>query len=495
MKTRTTLLLSVLLGSIGAAPGLYADSYIYDANIGAAGAQDGAGTGWNTTNTNWWNGSADVKWPNLTTDSAVFGAGGNAGTVTVDVFTVQTNNITFAAQTGGNYQLLGGTITLGGTAPTIVANNLQGSGQVIRSTLIATSGFSKTGAGTLTFGVGSNLSGVSGTVDLSGGNVFLSETVSGSAAAAWNISASGTNLGLGVNGTVSLGSLSGVTNSVLRTAGSFSPTASIGALNTDTTFSGKITGTIAITKVGTGKLTLAAGSGQNIYTGATTISAGTLALASGGSIAKTPTITVESGAVYDVSAVSSYTVGFVSGGSAAAQTLKGSGTINGSTTIGAGFGTLIAGDVGTVGTLTFNNNLILAGTTSLDLIGVTAGTFDKISVGGTLTAGGLLQLVIGNGFATALNTAGGTATLDLFNISSASDFTSISLTGLDTGMFLTTTDGSSLVGATSGITYTWVGDGTLFVSAASIPEPSTAGLILGAAAMFGTLCGSRKRRR
>jgi autotransporter-associated beta strand protein len=345
--------------------------------------------------------------------------------------------------------------------------------------------------GSLSFGAGANLSGVSGTIDLSGGNVFLNDYNAGSATAAWNLSSSGINFGVGVNGssgTIHLGSLSGVTNSVLRHSGSSAPTASIGALNTDTTFSGNITGVIAITKVGTGTLTLAAQTAKNTYTGATVIEAGTLALAAGSSINKTPTITVASGAIYDVSAVTGYTLG-----STAAQTLKGAGTINGSTTIAATNGTLIAGDVGTVGTLTFNNDLILAGTTRLDLVGVTSGTFDKIFVGGTLTNGGLLELVIDSGFAGVLSTAGGSATLALFNVASASDFSSISLTGLDTGTFLTTTAGSSLVGATSGITYTWIGDGTLYVTA--IPEPSSFAVVLGSLALVGTICGSRKRRR
>ena len=32
----------------------------YDADTGAAGAQDGAGTGWNAANSNFWGGAADV---------------------------------------------------------------------------------------------------------------------------------------------------------------------------------------------------------------------------------------------------------------------------------------------------------------------------------------------------------------------------------------------------------------------------------------------------
>jgi fibronectin-binding autotransporter adhesin len=488
-----TPLLAALMAMPCATSILHATAYTFD-NPGTAGLQDASGN-WNTSTANWWNGSTDVAWPNLNADEAIFGVTSTGNNTTVNVSTVTTNKITFTSLSAGNYQLLGGSITLGGTSPSIVVNNTAGNGAVIRSALVSSAGFSKSGAGILTLGASNqtsvDLSGVSGTIDLSGGNVFLAETGAGSAAAAWNISTSGTNLGLGANGTINLGALSGVAGSVLRTAGSFSPTASIGALNTDTTFSGNVTGTIAITKVGTGTLTLAATGAKNTYTGATRVSEGTLALATGGSIAKTSTITVDSGATFDVSAVSGYTLGFVSGGSGAAQTLEGSGTIKGSTAIGSTYGTLLAGGNGTVGTLTFSNNLTLAGTTILDLVGVTAGSYDKISVGGTLTNGGLLQLVVDTGFATTLNAAGGSAMLTLFDKSSGSDFSSISLTGLDSDTFLTTTAGSSLVGSSSGITYTWVGDGTLLVS--SIPEPSAYAAVLGALVLGSAVMRSRKR--
>lgn len=488
MKTHTPLL-AAIIGLSATATALHAATYTFD-NTNTAGLQDGGGN-WNTSTANWWNGSADVAWPNLNTDEAIFGVTSTGTNNTINVATVTTNKITFTALSGGNYQLLGGTITLGGTAPSIVANNTTSNGQIIRSTLIGTSGFSKSGGGTLTFGATGatsvNLSGLSGTISLSGGNVFLAETGGGSAAAAWTVSTSGTNLGLGATDTFNLGSLSGVTGSVLRAAGAFNPTASIGALDTSTTFGGNITGAIAITKVGTGTLTLASISNLNTYTGATVISAGTLALGAGGSINKTTSITVSNGAVYDVSAVTGYTLG-----ATAAQTLKGSGTVNGSVSMNAANATLLVGDAGTVGALTFNDDLTLAGTTSLDLLGVTGGTYDTVLVGGTLTNGGLLQLAIDAGFATALGNAGGTATLTLFNVASASDFSSIGLTGLDSGTFGSTSAGSSLVGANSGISYTWVGDGTLLVT--SIPEPSAYALVAGVL-MLGVATGRSRRRR
>jgi autotransporter-associated beta strand protein len=69
---------------------------------------------------------------------------------------------------------------------------------------------------------------------------------------------------------------------------------------------------------------------NNDYTGATTISGGTLALEGSGAIASTPSIDVQNGATLDVSGLSS---AFTLGGT---QTLKGSGSIVGSVVTAAG---------------------------------------------------------------------------------------------------------------------------------------------------------------
>ena len=84
--------------------------------------------------------------------------------------------------------------------------------------------------------------------------------------------------------TISLGALSG--NGRIGSGNSVATTWSIGALNTNTTFSGVIinnffgTGTAAAIKVGSGMLTL---SGASTYSGVTNVSGGTLAFPTGGS--------------------------------------------------------------------------------------------------------------------------------------------------------------------------------------------------------------------
>ncbi len=158
------------------------------------------------------------------------------------------------------------------------------------------------------------------------------------------------------------------------------------AQDIDTTFSGKISGhaangrTVALSKSGTGTLTIAgvigdrvtvtqtggtlALSATNTYTGATTVTGGTLLLT--GSLPATATT--------------------VSGG-----VLAGTGTVSGSTTVS---GTLSPG-VGGIGTLTVSNDLTLnaAGTAALQIhkSGATRAA-DKVQGMTTLTYGGTLAV-------------------------------------------------------------------------------------------------------
>jgi autotransporter-associated beta strand protein len=99
----------------------------------------------------------------------------------------------------------------------------------------------------------------------------------------------------------------------------------------NSTYQGKITGNLALTKQGGGTLTLAGG---NTYTGETTISTGILALSTTGTnnIPASSLITVGEGTTLDVTGVSG-TGGFAL---AAAQTLRGAGTVQGTMTIAGG---------------------------------------------------------------------------------------------------------------------------------------------------------------
>lgn len=131
------------------------------------------------------------------------------------------------------------------------------------------------------------------------GVIWQSESA-GSAAARWDLSGDLAVVDTGDGDqTVMLGALSGSNpNTILGGSnGTGVKTLQVGALNIDTVFAGRIvdqydggTQTVALTKVGTGTLTL---TGASTYTGPTTVSAGRLVV--NGSLASD--VTVESGAV------------------------------------------------------------------------------------------------------------------------------------------------------------------------------------------------------
>jgi len=139
MAPRVVAAVAVLL-----AGSLQADTYTWSTGTTGA-AQDGSGA-WNTATANWVDaGGVHTAWNNAGGDTAAFGAGGTAGTVTVDAGGVTIGGLLFNADVTGAYTLSGGPLTLSG-APVFTAN----SSAAITAPLVGTAGFSKTGTGTLT---------------------------------------------------------------------------------------------------------------------------------------------------------------------------------------------------------------------------------------------------------------------------------------------------------------------------------------------------------
>lgn len=106
------------------------------------GASDGSGT-WSAWGTNWWDGSAVTNWTSSRPDSATFGAGGNAGTVTLGA-PVGVSNIMFAAVSNGSYLIRSSTLILDSPSTITVISNATISSSLAGGRLI------KMGAGTLT---------------------------------------------------------------------------------------------------------------------------------------------------------------------------------------------------------------------------------------------------------------------------------------------------------------------------------------------------------
>jgi autotransporter-associated beta strand protein len=178
------------------------------------------------------------------------------------------------------------------------------------------------------------------------------------------------------------------------------------------------TNILALTKTGVGTWTL---TNANTYSDVTTISAGTLALGVSGSIGNSSSINVQGAGIFDVSAVT----GGWSLGASGGKSIKGSGNIVGNTAIN---GKITPGDPlvnAPIGTLTFGNNLTLAGSAVLEINRTnTPANADKIVLvgAGTLAFGGTLTvtnvgptLLAGDSF-TLLSAATKTGTFAVTNL-------------------------------------------------------------------------------
>jgi fibronectin-binding autotransporter adhesin len=155
-----------------------------------------------------------------------------------------------------------------------------------------------------------------------------------------------------------------------------------------------------LAKSGLGTLTLG---GASTFTGAANINAGTLALASTGSLT-TNQISVANGATFDVSAVSGgYSVGSgktvtnngtVNGSFTVASggTLNGTGTVTGNLTVASG-GNVAPGNSPGVVTVNGNFDLQSGSTLNVELDGTSPGTeYDQLFVNGSVTLAGALNL-------------------------------------------------------------------------------------------------------
>ncbi|CAN5570880.1 hypothetical protein BH09VER1_BH09VER1_31160 [soil metagenome] len=284
------------------------------------------------------------------------------------------------------------TLTKSGTGALVVTGSYQSGGSIIQDGILAVTGsYSSTGNINLQGGIlglsgtfSRNLGTAASQTQFTGNGGFaatgtnstwgnaannLTVNLGGGAALAFggaNFLASGQTLLLGSsisNGTVTVRNaldLAGTTQTTLVNRGTSAPSGGVDAILSGTLSNG------GFTKTGSGVLALA---GANTYTGATTVSAGTLlvGVSGSGSLANTA-VTVASGA-----------------------TLGGSGSITGSVTIQDG-GSLSPGN--SPGILS-TGDLTLAGTAStlvMEISGTSSGLYDQVNVTGAVSLNGTIQL-------------------------------------------------------------------------------------------------------
>jgi autotransporter-associated beta strand protein len=332
-----------------------------------------------------------------------------------------TLGITTLSAGGQAARATGGTLSLNGSGYTFASALVNGG--AITSGTLTSAGLFDMRAGTVSAilaGAGNLAKTTTGTVTLSSANTYAGgSTVTAGRLVVGNAAALGASSGaLAVNGgtldlggiSVAVGPLSGSAGAVITTAnaaGTATLTTSVGSGTS--IFGGVIqnngSGLVALTKTGAGVLDL---TGVNSYTGATTVSAGTLLV--NGQLGNTA-VTVGGGA-----------------------TLGGAGSIGGAVTVN---GILSPGN--SPGVLSVAS-LVLGGSSTalMEIAGTTAGTqYDQIGLTSGLAYGGTLQLNVSQAF-------GDNTTFNLFT-----GFTSF------TGNFSSVVSVGSAYG---GVTFARIGD-------------------------------------
>ncbi|GAB9169053.1 MULTISPECIES: beta strand repeat-containing protein [Bradyrhizobium] len=209
------------------------------------------------------------------------------GTGIINNDTVNTQN--FEVTSGNNLVFQNSSTASGGAGIVIITNDVGGNVNFIQ---ISTAGTARLiNNGVVTFGNSASAGSATITTNNGATTNFTGAATGGSARFIANAGGTVDISGL-TSGGMTAGSIEGAGNYVLG-----ANTLSTGSLNTSTQVDGIISGTGGLTKVGTGTLTLA---GTNTYTGATTISAGTLAISGFGSISSSSVVTVD--ATFDISA-------------------------------------------------------------------------------------------------------------------------------------------------------------------------------------------------
>ncbi|MFZ2540654.1 MAG: autotransporter-associated beta strand repeat-containing protein, partial [Gallionella sp.] len=362
---------------------------------------------------------------NLYTGATTINAGSLSvnGTAIADLSAVTMSSVATLALTGNEIigsLAGGGNVTLGAFTITAGGDNTS---TTYSGVISGTGGVTKAGTGTWALSGANTYTGA--TTILAGS--LLTGTLLTDTPLAVTVS-TGASVYLGAN--TSIGSLAGGGNVSL---GAYTMTA--GGDNISTIFSGVISGTGGLIKVGTGTWTL---SGANTYSGATTISAGTLSLGNASALGTSAGINVSTGATLDLNGITlatarpltlngtgvGGTAGALTNSSLTAATYSGAITLGSDSSIVVGIGSTLS-STGTInGAFTLNvlgggavtlggaigNSVALAALTgaagtALNINGSAVSTSGAQTYSGTTTFGAATLLTAGNISATGAVTA------------------------------------------------------------------------------------------
>ena len=239
----------------------------------------------------------------------------------------------------------------------------------------------------------------------------------------------------------------------------------------DYTYASRVTGNLALGKSGVGTFTLG---GENTYSGATTITGGTLALShdtSGNTIASSPVIDIAAGASLDVTGLTGAGGFRLNSG----QTLQGNGAVVGNLLMAAGSN--LAPGI-SPGVLTVEGNLVQDSdaTFLVELAGdgVAGADYDLVDVYGDASLDGWLDVSLLNGFAAELGDY-----FDVLTTTGSLDIAGLELTGDAPNPVFGWWDAAAVGGV----------DGSV-LRLTAVPEPS--GLLLALSALVGWLACRRR---
>ncbi len=417
--------------------------YTWTSTTGGTTTTDGAGT-WGTANANWRlnNAGTAVAWPN--NNDAIIGAGGTPGTITLTGNPV-VNNVTFNSVASGNYILTASTFRIGSSANQIVTwtinpgvtidiGNNGGSGTYLREGA-GNNGITFTGGGTAQLSYTGTATPFTGPANVSGASVFVgagflsagsSNILTSGVLGSFNGTARAFTKPTALKGNFTLGAPSPRNGNLAFGTGNWLLSGGTWTLTVDTI---TVTNNSVIVEDGSSRgLTFASLNGGKLilnntesYTGPTTINSGSLALGASGVLNAASSVSIAAGATFDVSALTTYTLG-----SSATLSASGTGTTVGTTAANIKGGTTVAlgtrpialtfTPTGLTGDTTHPSLYLESGTLSLggNAFTVTnasgsplgAGVYRLIQTGGSVTTTGLHTVnVVGSGLGAGLSAA------------------------------------------------------------------------------------------